>query len=127
VALSGLLLVDKSALVRLTREDLERRSEEPCLCAVTRFEVLFSARSPEEYLDADRDLSTFRDLRMDAETFAIATLAQRELAARSQHRVSVPDLLISACAQQHGADVLHVDRHFDVLADVLSFRSLPLA
>jgi len=27
---------------------------------------------------------------------------------------------------QHSADILHVDRHFDVLADVFGFRSLRL-
>jgi len=35
-------------------------------------------------------------------------------------------LLIAACAQQHGADVIHVDRHFDALAKVLRFRSVRL-
>jgi predicted nucleic acid-binding protein len=63
---------------------------------------------------------------MDAETFAIARTAQRELAAKSRHRVSLPDLLIAACAQQHQADVLHVDRHYDVLARVLLFTSVRL-
>jgi predicted nucleic acid-binding protein len=38
----------------------------------------------------------------------------------------VPDLLIGACALQHGADVLHVDRHFDALADIFAFRSIRL-
>lgn len=32
----------------------------------------------------------------------------------------------AACAQQHAADVLHVDRHFDLLGTVLTFRSLRL-
>jgi predicted nucleic acid-binding protein len=31
------------------------------------------------------------------------------------------DLLIAACAQQHGADVVHADRHYEVLATVLNF------
>ena len=53
--------------------------------------------------------------------------AQRELAAHSHHRVAIPDLLIAACAQQHGADVLHVDRHFEVLADVLAFTPIRAA
>jgi predicted nucleic acid-binding protein len=61
---------------------------------------------------------------MDAETFATALAAQRELAASGRHRVPIPDLLIAACAQQHGADVVHVDRHFDALAEVLTFTPL---
>jgi predicted nucleic acid-binding protein len=58
---------------------------------------------------------------MDAETFATAATPQRELADTGRHRVPIPDLLVAACAQQHGADVLHVDRPFDVLAGVLAF------
>jgi len=58
---------------------------------------------------------------------ASAERAQQELSTRGRHRVSLPDLLIAACAQQHGADILHVDRHFDVLADVLAFRYVRLA
>ena len=97
--------------------------DELCLCAVTRLELLFSARSAEDYRRLEDDLSEFRDLRMDAETFATALAAQRELAALGQHRVPLPDLLIASCAQQYAADVLHVDRHYDTLANVLGFRS----
>jgi predicted nucleic acid-binding protein len=101
--------------------------DELCLCAMTRLELLFSARNPQDYAQLEQDLAEFRDLRMDAETFAVARSAQRELAARGQHRVSLPDLLIAACAQQHAADVLHVDRHFDMLASVLEFQAIRAA
>lgn len=117
-----LVLVDKSAYVR---PDWGTNLEaELCLCAVTRLELLYSARSGESYATLEDDLATFRDLRMDAETFAIALGAQRELAAFGRHRVAIPDLLIASCAQQHGADVAHVDRHYDALARVLRFRAL---
>jgi predicted nucleic acid-binding protein len=59
---------------------------------------------------------------MDAETLAIAATAQRELADQGRHRVPLPDLLIGGCAQQHAADVLHVDRHYELLASVLALR-----
>lgn len=114
----SLLLIDKSAYVR---GDAGPDDAEPCLCAVTRLELLYSARSAQDYLRLEDDLALFRDLRMDAETFATAATAQRELAAIGQHRVAIPDLLIAACAQQHGAEVLHADRHFDALARVLAF------
>ncbi|WP_053226775.1 PIN domain-containing protein [Solirubrobacter soli] len=114
-----LLLLDKSAYVRGAPTAGEE--DELCLCAITRLELLYSARSPADYQQLETDLAEFRDLRMNAETFDIALGAQRELADRGRHRVSIPDLLIAACAQQHGADVLHVDRHFDALASVLSF------
>jgi predicted nucleic acid-binding protein len=117
-----LVLVDKSAFVRGAEAEGEL-----CLCAVTRMELLYSARSSADYERIGASLGEFRDLRMDAETFAAAASAQRDLADSGRHRVPIPDLLIAACAQQHGADVLHVDRHFDVLADVLSFVSVRAA
>jgi predicted nucleic acid-binding protein len=113
------LLLDKSALVRAT--SLDPALGEPCLCAVTRFEVLYSARSPRAFERLEEELDTFHELRMDAETIAIARSAQRELAVKSQHRVPIPDLLIGACAHQHHAAVLHLDRHYDTLARVLTF------
>jgi predicted nucleic acid-binding protein len=61
---------------------------------------------------------------MDAATFAAAEAAQRELAITGEHRVSLPDLLIAACAQRHGAAVLHHDRHFELLAERFGFHSI---
>ena len=114
--------MDKSAYVRGPLAVAEE--DELCLCAMTRLELLFSARGAGDYAQLQQDLAAFRDLRMDAETFSIALTAQRELADRGRHRVSLPDLLIAACAQQHAADVLHVDRHFEVLAEVLEFTAV---
>jgi predicted nucleic acid-binding protein len=119
------LLVDKSAWVR--GADVAHVEAELCLCAVTRLEILYSARSVADYEALDEELALFRELRMDAETFAIAASGQRELARARRHRVALPDLLIAACAQQHSAGVLHVDRHYDVLAGVLVFRSVRLS
>lgn len=122
--MSRLLLMDKSAYARGAAESYV--DDELCLCAVSRMELLFSARNATEYAALETDLTEFRVLRMDVETFAIATGAQRELAAGGRHRVPIPDLLIAACAQQHGADVLHIDRQFDTLAEVLDFQSIRL-
>jgi predicted nucleic acid-binding protein len=119
-----LLLLDKSAYVRGAIDVPD--DAELCLCAITRLELLYSARSPADYEALQADLALFRDLRVNAETFAVALSAQAELARRGRHRVSLPDLLIAACAQQHAADVVHVDRHFDTLAEVLRFGSVRL-
>jgi predicted nucleic acid-binding protein len=119
-----LLLADKSALVRGV-EHLAADSE-LCVCAITRLEMLYSARGPSEYAQLEAQLDTFRQLRMDAETFKVAQGAQRELAERSQHRIPIPDLLIGACAHQHSAGVLHADRHYDLLAQVLTINSITL-
>jgi len=125
VALEKLLLADKSALERAAPEMFE--FGEICLCAIVRLELLYSARSPSDYSRIDEQLSVFRDLRMDAETIQTAVTAHRELGQRGRHRLPIPDLLIAACAQQHQAAVLHVDRHYDVLAEVLAFEPVRLA
>jgi predicted nucleic acid-binding protein len=117
-----LLLLDKSAYVRGAVS--AGPDDELCVCAITRLELLSSARSTADYARLESDLAEFRELRMNAETFEVALAAQRDLATRGHHRVAIPDLLIAACAQQHAADVLHVDRHFDLLASVLSFNAV---
>ena len=118
------LLLDKSAFVRSPA--LETALGEPCLCAVTRFELLYSARSPRAFEQLEHELDAFHELRIDAETIALARAAQRQLGARSQQRVPIPDLLIASCAHQHQAAVLHLDRHYDVLARVLDFTPVRL-
>lgn len=124
MALSRLLLADKSALERATPATFELG--EICVCAVVRLELLYSARNASDYTLIEEKLATFRELRMDAETIAIAVSAHRELGQRGRHRLPIPDLLIASCAQQHRADVLHVDRHYDVLAEVLTFEPVRL-
>jgi predicted nucleic acid-binding protein len=118
------LLLDKSALVRA--DTLDENLGEPCLCAITRLEMLHSARSTKEYGQIDEDLATFHDLRLNGETIDIALTAHRELGQQGNHRVPIPDLLIAACAQQHQAAVLHLGRHYDVLAGVLAFEPVRL-
>jgi hypothetical protein len=88
--------------------------------------VLYSARSRRVFEQLEAELDALHELRTDSETIAIARTAQRELAASSQHRVPIPDLLIAACAQQHQAAVAHVDRHYDTLTRVLSFTPVRL-
>jgi len=118
------LLLDKSALVRIPTLDVALG--EPCLCAITRVEMLSSARSASAYEALAAELDAFHQLRVDAQTLATAQTAQRDLAAQAQHRVPIPDLLIAACAQQHQAAVLHADRHYDTLARVLTFTPVRL-
>jgi predicted nucleic acid-binding protein len=120
----ALILLDKSAWVRGGAELLDYG--ELCMCAITRMEILYSARSADDYATLQDDLAAYRDLRVDHATVSSAEAAQRELAAAGQHRIALPDLIIGACAQRHGADVLHVDRHFGVLAETFGFRSIRL-
>lgn len=118
----ALILLDKSAWVRGGPGLLDYG--ELCLCAITRMEILYSARSPADFATLEGDLGAYRDLRIDHATMTAAQSAQRDLAAEGRHRVALPDLIIGACAQQHGADVLHVDRQFELLAEVFGFHSV---
>jgi predicted nucleic acid-binding protein len=119
------LLLDKSALVRLDALPAPSLGE-PCICAITRLEVLHSARSAKDYEQLEGDLASFHELRMNAETLQLAVAAHRDLARRGRHRLPIPDLLIATCAQQHQAAVLHLDRHYDALAEVLTFEPVRL-
>jgi predicted nucleic acid-binding protein len=123
--LGGLLLADKSALEQATPETLELG--ETCVCAVVRLEMLYSARGPDDYMKIEDSLSVFRDLRVNAETIRTAVTAHRELGRKGRHRLPLHDLLIAACAQQHQAAVLNVDRDYDALAEVLAFEPVQLA
>lgn len=55
--------------------------------------------------------------------------AMRELAFQSTgaHRIPVVDYFVAAAAESLGGAVLHYDRHFDKLAEVLTFKSVWLA
>jgi predicted nucleic acid-binding protein len=125
MGLGRLLLIDKSAFERATPATFELG--EICVCAVVRLELLYSARNARDYASIEEALAAFRNLRMDAETILTAVTAQRELSSQGRHRIPIPDLLIAACAQQYQAAVLHFDRHYDVLADVLAFEPVRLA
>jgi predicted nucleic acid-binding protein len=122
--LGGLLLVGKSALERATPATLELG--EICVCAIVRLEMLYGARSTRDYSDIEDNLSAFRELSINVETIQTAVTAHRELGQKGRHRLPIPDLLIAACAQQHQAAVLHIDRHYDVLAEVLAFEPVRL-
>lgn len=65
-------------------------------------------------------------MRVDAATFRSARAALRDLTTVGAHRLPVPDILIAACAQQHGLGVLYFDRHFDVLAERVGFEAVSL-
>jgi predicted nucleic acid-binding protein len=74
------------------------------MCAITRMEILCSARSPADFATLQEDPEAYRDLRIGHATMAAAEAAQRELVG-GRHRVALPDLVIGACAQQHAAAV----------------------
>jgi predicted nucleic acid-binding protein len=120
-------LIDKSALARLAASPnaakwatrIERGLVR--ITTVTRLEVGYSARSGPELRTgfAQPPLSSMPVEHMTpaVEDRAVEVLAL--LADRGQHRApSVPDLIIAATAELAGLTVLHLDKDFDVIADI---------
>lgn len=125
--MSEVFLIDKSALARVSRStsvqnELERLDGigELATNAVTELELGYSARNLMDFdaVDADRR-ALYRELPITLEVTTRARAVQRELVVRGHHRgPGVPDLLIAATAEIHGATVVHYDRDFDVIAAV---------
>ena len=131
----SVLLVDKSANARamhpLVRDRWVRalRAGQLASCTVSTLELLYSARSRTEIDDLLADQALLRDVPITVSVQRTAIAAVRDLAgvASLDHRVPLPDLLLAAAAQEAGIGVLHYDRHFDRLAEVLTFESVWLA
>jgi predicted nucleic acid-binding protein len=100
-------------------------NDQIAVCSVTKLEILYSARTHQELEEWDTLLSVVRNVPVTATVSAAALTAMRELAARSDgyHRVSLPDYLIAAAAQDAGVGVLHYDHDFDRVAEVMNFES----
>ncbi len=117
-------LVDKSALARagnpLVRDRLRRLSEFGLLatCSIVNLEVLYSARSREDYDAIADELAGFEHIPIDETVMDRTRYIQRSLAAVGQHRLPIPDLIIAAAAEAGGATVLHYDRGFERIAGI---------
>jgi predicted nucleic acid-binding protein len=124
---TDLYLLDKSALARVARQPdvraaLERLDDIGVLAttAVIDLEIGYSARNLSEFdsVAADR-AALYQELPLTRAVTDRARQVQRELVQRGQHRdPGVPDLLIAATAEVHGAVVVHYDHDFDIIAAV---------
>ncbi|MDX6393936.1 MAG: hypothetical protein QOJ73_4999 [Streptosporangiaceae bacterium] len=120
-------LIDKSALVRLGASPdaagWAKRIERGLvrITTVTRLEAGYSARSGPD-LRAGLRQPPLASMPVEHLTPAIETRAVEILtllADRGQHRVpSVPDLIIAATAELAGLTVLHLDKDFEVIAEI---------
>lgn len=123
---AGLYLADTSAIARVAtpgvRDVLVRLGRLGLLatCVTTDLEVLYSARTPQEYEATARLRATgFTELPLNAEVGDRAREIQASMARRRQHRAAgVVDLLTAAIAEHHAATVLHYDADFDHIAAV---------
>jgi predicted nucleic acid-binding protein len=120
-------LTDKSALVRLgsssEAEEWAGRIERGLvsITAVTLLEVGYSARSADD-LRAGLTGSPIASMPIEYLTPTVedrAVAVQTALADRGQHRgPSLPDLLIAAAAELSRLTVLHLDKDYEVIAEV---------
>lgn len=120
-------LIDKSAIARLhlasDAAEWASRVERGVvrICTVTRLEVGYSARSANDHrsLLAEPPLASMPVEYLTPRIEERALELQAALAERGQHRApSVPDLIIAATAELAELTVLHLDKDFELIADV---------
>jgi predicted nucleic acid-binding protein len=120
-------LVDKSALVRLAvspdAADWAAHIERGLvrIATVTRLEVGYSVRSGADLRDGFRR-PPLSSMPVEYQTPAIEDRSMEVLtllADRGKHRApSIPDLIIAATAELAGLTVLHLDKDFEIIADL---------
>ncbi|MFI7211869.1 PIN domain nuclease [Micromonospora maritima] len=117
-------LADTSVYVLQARHPVVRKRFETLLaegrlaaCQMTSLEYLNNAPNPKGYEILWQALRGQRWLDVTAEAMDRAMSVHRMLAADSQHRnFRLPDLVIAATAELHGAVVLHYDADYDRIA-----------
>ena len=120
-------LIDKSAIARLhvatDAEEWASRIERGLvrISAITRLEVGLSARTASDHRTMVREPPIasmpveYLTPRIEDRAFEL----QSALAERGQHRApSIPDLVIAATAELSDLVVLHVDKDFELIAEV---------
>jgi len=85
-------------------------------CAIVDLEVLYSSRSLADYEEILEERRSFDEAPITPEVMARAIELQHALARRGQHRLPIPDLVISAAAQVAGLVVLHYDADCERIA-----------
>ena len=120
-------LIDKSALVRLGASldiDVWANRIERGLVGVTTVTLLEVGYSACSAADLSTVLSTPPLVAMPVEYFTPsveerAVEVQRLLAERGHHRApSIPDLLIAAAAELNRRTILHLDKDFELIAEL---------
>ncbi len=96
-------------------------------CPVVALELLTTARDTAEHERLAELLGSLRQAPITKGVCTAALSASSKLAGANHPRVPVADYLIAAAAAERGFGVLHYDRHYDTLADVLGFTSVWIA
>jgi predicted nucleic acid-binding protein len=122
----AIFLADTSVYVLQGRHPQVRRRFESLLaegrlaaCQMTALEYLNCAPDPKGYETLWRAIQGQRWLDVTAAAMDRAMDVHHRLAKTSQHRhFRLPDLIIAATAEEHGATVLHYDADYDRIARV---------
>lgn len=99
-------------------------------CWPVRYELIVDARGPDGIAAVDRALERLREVAVDRAVQRGVLSAMRELASEGSHgahRLPLTDLTVAVAAQRSGLDVLHYDRHFQRLGELLGVRTLWIA
>jgi predicted nucleic acid-binding protein len=129
------LLIDTSAFSRATRPEIQEQWAQALMqdrfriCPPVRLEILLSAQNETIFDELAAELTQLRTASLTTTIVRAAEDAMRTLAGRSHgsHRLPIVDYLLAATAQDSGAAVLHYDRDYDTLAEVMGFESVWLA
>ncbi|MEU5759415.1 PIN domain-containing protein [Nocardia sp. NPDC047648] len=121
------MLADKSALEWVLRDavaatDFAEVTSAPGAlvagCHLTALEIGYSARSHADYIAKIAGQKALVWLPVTEEAMDRALEVQGLLAARGAHRLPIPDLILSATAEVHGATVLHVYSDYQTIANI---------
>src|SRR5688572_23029610 len=114
MALKPIYLLDKSAweqrrYVEAARERVSelRQAKRLAVCIVTMTELLYSSRNLSEMEEDHARLRELLFLPMTEAAERQVVVSMKALAAKGQHRRPIPDLLLAAIAEVHGAVLLH--------------------
>lgn len=128
----GPALVDTSAWITARRVPAARalllaaiERGDVAWCWPVRYELTVDARDDAAITALDRTLDGLREIRVDQPLQRRVLAAMRELAAtgaHGAHRIPLADLTVAVAAQVSGLDVVHYDRHFERLGELLDIR-----
>ena len=120
-----LTLVDSSAFIEFSRSvgsevaqavDVALAEGRAAVCEVVTAELLAGCRTRAEFRRMELRLAALVWLPLTEECWARAAALGFNLR-RQGLTVPLADRLVAVCARVHGAEVLHCDAHFDLMAD----------
>ena len=89
--------------------------------AIVRLEILTGARDEAQYAELADAFQGLPDRPLSGEVWRCAERLRFDLRRKGQG-IPVPDVLIAGCALVHDCELLHADRHFDVIARLAPLR-----